>query len=109
MPFGITVATDVFQRQLDQYFGQFEQLIVIADDIMVVGKQHNHKDHDVALTNLFETARRCNIKLNFDKLQYKKTEVDFFGETYTADGCKPAQGKVPAIVEMPPLTCKKQV
>ena len=76
---------------------------------MVVGKQHNHKDHDVALTNLLETARRCNIKLNFDKLHYKKTEVDFFGETYTTDGCKPAQSKVFAIVEMPPLTCKMQV
>ena len=39
----------------------------------------------------------------------KITEVDFFGETYTTDGCKPAQNKVSAIVEMPALTCKKQV
>ena len=37
------------------------------------------------------------------------TEVDIFGETYTTDGCKQAQSKVSAIVEMPPLTCKKQV
>ena len=73
------------------------------------GKQPNHKDHDVALTNLLESARNCNIRLNFDKLQYKKTEVKFFGETYTTDGHKPAQSKVSAIVEMPPLTCKKQL
>ena len=109
MPFGITVAGDVFQRKLDQYFGQIEQVIVIADDIMVVGNQPNHRDHDVALTNLLETARKSNIHLNFDKLAYKKTEVDFFGETYTTDGCKPAQSKVSAISEMPPLTSKKQV
>ena len=109
MPFGITVARDVFQRQLDQCFGKIDQVIVIADDIMVVGKQHSDKDHDMALTNLLETARRCTIRLNFDKLQYKETEVDFFGETYTTDGCKPAQSKVSAIVEMPPPTCKKQV
>ena len=56
MPFGITVAGDMSQRQLDQCFGKIEQLIVIADDIMVVGKQPNHKDHDVALTNLLESA-----------------------------------------------------
>ena len=109
MPFGITVAGNVFQRQLDQCFGKIEQLIVMVDDIMVVGKQPNHKDHDVALTNLLESARKCNIRLNFDKLQYKKTEVDFFGETYNTDGCKPAQSKVSAIVEMPPPTYKKQV
>ena len=58
MPFGITVTGDVFQRKLDQYFGQIEQVIVIADDIMAVGNQPNHRDHDVALTNLLETARK---------------------------------------------------
>ena len=58
MPFGITVAGDVSQRKLDQYFGQIEQVIVIADDIMVVGNQPNHRDHDVALINLLETARK---------------------------------------------------
>ena len=109
MPFSITVAGPVFQRQLDHYFGKIDQLIVIADDIMVVGKQHNHKDHDAALTNLLESARKCNIRLNFDKLQYKKTEVNFCGETNTTIGHKSAQSKVSAIVEMPPLTCKKQV
>ena len=109
MPFGITVTGDAFQRKLDQYFGQIEQVIVIADDIMVVGNQTNHRDHDVALTNLLETARKSNIHLNYDKLAYKKTEVDFFGKTYTTDGCKPAQSKVSAISEMPSPTSKKQV
>ena len=109
MLFGITVAGDMFQRKLDQYFGKINQVIVIVDDIMVVGKQQNHRDCDIALTNLLETARESNIHLNFNKLHYKKTEVDFFGETYTTDGCKPAQSKVSVISEMPPPTCKKQV
>ena len=52
-------------------------MIVIADDIMVVGKKQNHRDHGIALTILLERARRCNVHLNYDKLQYKKTEVDF--------------------------------
>ena len=61
------------------------------------------------MTTLLETARKCNVRLNFDKLQYKKTEVDFFGETYTTSGHKPAQSKVSAITEMPAPTYKKQV
>ena len=52
MPFGITVLGDVFERKLDQCFGKMDQVIVIAYDIMVVGKQQNNKDHDIALTNL---------------------------------------------------------
>ena len=109
MPFSITVAGDVFQRKLHQYFGKIDNVIVITDDIMVVGNQQNHRDHDIALTNLLETARRSNIQLNYYKLHYKETEVDFFGETYTTDGCKPAQSKASAISEIPPPTCKKQV
>ena len=84
-------------------------MIVIADDIMVVGKQQNHRDHDTVLTTLLEIARKCNVRLNFDKLQYKKTKVDVFGETYTTSGCKPAQSKVSAITEMKAPKCEKQV
>ena len=93
MPFGITVAGDVFQCKLDKCFGHIKNLIVIADDIMVVGKKHNHKDHDLAFTILLQVARKCNVKLNYEKLQYKCTEVNFYRETYTTDGCKPARAK----------------
>ena len=109
MPFGATIAGDVFQQKLDQCFDHLENVIVIADDIMVVGKQPNHKDHDMALTQLLKTARECNVRLNYDKLQYKQTEVDFFSKTYTIDGRKPLQSKVKAIQEMPPPQSKKQV
>ena len=109
MPFGATVARDVFQCKLDQCFGMIKQVIIIADDIMILGKQQNHRDHDVALTTLLENARKCNVRLSFGKLQYKKMEVDFFGEIYTTSGCKPTQSKVSAITELPAQTCNKQV
>ena len=99
IPFGTTVAGDVFQHKLDQCLGHIPNVIVMADDIMVVGKRQNHRDHDQALTTLLHTTMSaCNVKLNYEKLQYKQTEVEFFGETYTVDGHKPAQSKVKAIV-----------
>ena len=83
MPFRATVAGDVFQCKLDQCFGHIKQVIVIADDMMIVGKKPNHSNYDHALTTLLETARKCNVQLNYEKLQYKKQEVNFLGETYT--------------------------
>ena len=109
MPFGISVAGDVFQRKLDECFGHIKNLTIIADDIMVIGKNRNHKDHDLAFTLLLKTAKECNMKLNYQKLQYKCTEVNFYGETYTTDGHKPAQNKVTAIVQMPSPRSKKEV
>ena len=105
MPFGITMAGDVFQQKLDQCFSHLKNVIVITDDIMVVGK--NHRDHNLALTALLETARKCNVWLNYNKLQYKKIEVDFFRETYMIDGCKPVQTKVSAITLMSEPSCKR--
>ena len=37
---------------------------------------------------LLDIARSCSVWLNYEKLQYKKDKVDFFGETYTTSGCK---------------------
>ena len=108
MPFGATVAGDVFQCKLNQCFGHIPNMIAIADDIMVVERQHSHRDHDHTLTTLLEPARNCNVRLNYDKLQYKQEEVDFFGVTYSTNGHKPAQSKVKAINEMPAPSCKKQ-
>ena len=83
MPFGITVAGDVFQRKLDECFGHIKNLTIIADDIMVIGKNRNHKEHDLAFALLLKMAKECNVKLNYQKLQYKCTEVNFYGETNT--------------------------
>ena len=77
MPFGVTMAGDVFQHKLDQCFRHIKQIIVIANDIMIVGKKLNHSNHHQTLTTLPETARRCKVRLNYEKLQYKKQEVDF--------------------------------
>ena len=74
---------------------------------MVVGK--NQKEHNLALTTLLDTARECNVRLNYDKLQYKKTEVDFFGDMYMIDVCKPAETKVSMINTMLELSSKKEV
>ena len=109
MPFGATVAGDVFQRMLDECFGKLKQVIIIADEIMVVGYKLDHSDHNQAFTSLLQTAQKCNVKLNYDKLQYKHNEIDFFGETYTISGHKPARSKVSAITAMPSPTNKKQV
>ena len=76
---------------------------------MVVGKKQNQRDHDIDLTSLLDIARRKNVHLNYDKLQYKKMEVDFFHERYITSGRKPAQNKVSVITSMPEPSCKKQV
>ena len=76
---------------------------------MMVGKKPNHSKHEQALTTLLETARRCNVQLNYEKLQYKKQEVDYFGQNYATSSCKPDKNKVIVITKMPTPRHKNQV
>ena len=62
MLFGVTVACDVFQCMPDECFGQTDQVIIIADDIMIVRYKPDHSDHDQAFTNLLQTAKEFNVK-----------------------------------------------
>ena len=109
VPFGATVAGDVFHRKLDECFGKQKQAIIITDDIMVAGYKPDYSDHDLAFTSLLQTAQKCSDELNYGRLQYKQNEVDFFGETYTTSGCKPARSNMLDITAMPSPTNKKQV
>ena len=81
MAFGATVAGNVFRQKLYSIFLNLENVMIIAGDIMVIGYQEDEWDHDKAFTQLLETAKKNNIKLNFDKIQYKQKEVKFFRET----------------------------
>ena len=57
MPFGATVADDVFQRKLDECFGKLKQIIIIADDIMVVGYKTDNSNSDQTFTSLLQQHR----------------------------------------------------
>ena len=83
--------------------------MIIADDTVVIAYQEDERDHDKEFTQLLETAKKNNIKLNFDKIQYKQKEVEFFGKTYMTQGCKPSDTKVKAITEMPKPTNLKDL
>ena len=54
MPFGVTVAGDFYNENWTNALVVSKNVIVIADDIMAVGKKQNHRDHDVTLTALLK-------------------------------------------------------
>lgn len=100
LPFGLTVAQDVFQKQLDSALEGLSGVTGIADDTFVFGSTEN--EHDRNLADLMERARQKGIVFNKEKVQFKCKEVQFFGHTWTPQGVKPDNGKVAAIQNMQP-------
>ena len=104
LPFGVNVSGDAVQRKTDEIYNPLSNVIGIADDIIIWGDKEDRSDHDEALAHFLQVTCEKGLCINFDKIQYKTTEVTFFGETYTTKGHKPATDKGQAITQMPTPT-----
>ena len=81
LPFGLKIASDVFQERLDRVLRLLKGVHGIADDILT--HRETGIQHDGRLLTLLETARMNNLSLNPDKIQFKSTDCKFFGHKLT--------------------------
>ena len=88
LPFGLTVSGDVFQHKLDAIYGDLSLTIGCADDMIIWGEKDDLSDHDAALDKFLQVTRQHRLCLGFDKIQYKREEISFYGDTYTDHGHK---------------------
>lgn len=89
MPFGISHATECFQRKLDQNIEGLEGIYEVADDILVTGrdasKEEAVRNHDANLLKLLKRCLEKNLKFNREKLQLKCSETTFIGHVLTPE------------------------
>jgi hypothetical protein len=101
LPFGLRSSAEVFEKRVEQVFGDLP-VSIYFDDLIVAGE--TQEKHDENLRRLLERARKHNVKFNRDKIQLNKSEVSYLGHIVSADGLKPDPAKVQAIVDMPSPT-----
>ena len=80
LPFGTNVSGDCHQRGIDSIYGKLDNVIGIADDLLIWGNEEDGSDHDHAFQSVPETTHKNNLKLNIAKIQYCQKKVTFFGE-----------------------------
>ncbi|KAK3703408.1 hypothetical protein QZH41_003904 [Actinostola sp. cb2023] len=102
LPFGLICAQDVFQKKVDETFGDLTGVTGIADDIVVVGFKEDGSDHDTNLQAVMERARSTGLKFNPDKCVIKSTSIPFYGHILSANGLKVDPSKVEAINALDP-------
>ena len=113
LPFGIAVASEEFQRRLNQELEGLDGVKAIADDILVYGEGETHEeaiaDHDRRLRALFERCREREIKLNVKKMKLKEKQVAYMGHLFTDQGLQVDPEKTRAIRNMPTPKDRKGV
>ena len=80
LPMGTVVAQDIFQSKLDAIFIGMEGVTGIADDMIIAGKDEMEHDRN------FLAFMENNLTLNSEKIQFKQTEVSFYGHIWSKHG-----------------------
>ena len=98
LPMGTMVAQNIFQSKLDSIFIGMEGVIRIADDMVIAGR--DELEHDRNFLAFMEKCVSNNLTLNSEKIQFKQSQVSFYGHCWSKHGISPDPKKIKALNHM---------
>jgi len=101
MPFGLKNAPATFQRLMDQILSGLQgiELFVYLDDIVIYAS--SLEEHKIKFNKLAGRLRQANLRLQPDKCEFLRREVNYLGHVISETGVKPDPKKILAVQEFP--------
>lgn len=101
MPFGLKNAPATFQRLMDNVLTglQGQELFVYLDDIVIYAS--SLQEHEIKFRKLVRVLRQANLRLQPDKCEFLRPEVNYLGHIIGEDGVKPDPKKIDAVKNFP--------
>ena len=104
---GLSNATDIFESCMRNIVEGLEDVVNIADDVLVFATKY-----EKFKTNVISFLDRCvvhDLHLNPDKIHINIDSVPFFGQTLTKHGLMMDENKWKVVQEWPVTTCIKEL
>lgn len=93
--FGLSSAAEIFQHTIQELLSDISGSKNVSDDIFCFGK--GQADHDSALHATLSRLHESGLTVNEEKCEFNKSEIEFFGYIFSADGLRPDPKKVKAL------------
>ena len=100
LPFGITSAPEIFQREMTELLKDQEGLAVYMDDILIYSD--SEEVHEVRLQKTLDTLEKAGLKLNHDKCLLRQRQLKYLGHYIDEHGIRPDEAKVKAVTQLEP-------
>ena len=81
LPMGTVVAQDIFQSKLDSIM---EGVTGTVDDMVITGR--DEMEHDKNFLSFMEKCMKNSLSLNSGKIQFKQSQVSFYGHCWSNKG-----------------------
>jgi hypothetical protein len=94
MPFGLKSTPATYQRMMNAMLRDSigNKYMVYMDDILVTGE--TLKEHNDKLREVFSHLKQWNIKVESNKCEFLKVELNYLGHVIIAEGIKPDPKKI---------------
>ena len=97
--FGVKTAPALFQATMDKILTGINNVFCYIDDVLIATKDTT--EHLKVLEAVVERFAKYNVHMNGVKCQFFKSNVHYLGHSLSAEGIRPLQNKVEAILSAP--------
>jgi len=102
MPFGISVASQIFQSTIADVLKDLDGVVCYQDDVLIHAATRDL--HEQRVNAVLDRIQQVGMKLNKDKCVFGATQIEFLGHCISGDGVRPDPSKIKAITELPTPT-----
>ena len=97
-PIGTVVAQNIFQSKLDAIFIGMEGVTGIADEMVIADR--DEMEHDRNFLAFMEKCMSNSFILNAEKIQFKQSQISFYGHCWSKEGISLDPKKIEALNHM---------
>ena len=100
LPFGVSCASEIFQRKMVELLGGVDGVSIWQDDILVHGR--DQVEHDQRLKKVMDILLNSGLKLRKAKCVFRQDHVKYLGHRISKEGVSPHPDKIRAIQDLLP-------
>ncbi len=108
LPFGISIAPEIFHKAVADALQGIPGVVVFVDDILIYAP--TKEEHDQRLKEVKARLAKANFTENKSKSgQVAQEEVKFLGHIVGRGQIRPDPAKIAALLDFPEPTCRKEL